>query len=290
MSVFNTYKNSGIYDLWKIEKDVFNSLLLDESDDIEILKVEIEHGIAVVKIQDEIASLLLIAVSKEAQEKGIGTRILSQVFKECRKRECKEIYAGHRIGKYLWPGVPTEPNTLVFFKKIGFESRMYKTSEDLVLNVEKFVTDQSIYNRLETEGFQITHPTTSDEEVILKLISEEFPFWYTYYKHQLKISDHDKLLICTNQSGEIVGVTMLFLGGYKFQPMFDGMVGGGRCLGVSEKYRGKGIGLALKAKGTEIARDSGAKYVVVQYTTVPDFYKTLGFQSWRQYHMLVKYL
>lgn len=65
--------------------------------------------------------------------------------------------------------------------------------------------------------------------------------------------------------------------------MFDNNVGGGGDLGVDPKWRGKGIGLAMKSWGMEVLKAEGVKYCWVAWTHVPGFYEKLGFKLWRKY-------
>lgn len=99
-------------------------------------------------------------------------------------------------------------------------------------------------------------------------------------------NEYNNILIIKNSYNEIVASATINFMDYKYQGLFDGVVGCGGILGVKRSERQKGLGIALKAKGMERLRENGAKYVVVQYTSEPDFYKKLGFKEFRNYHML----
>lgn len=285
---YEIYKNSSLFDEWKLDEETFAGYILNEPDEIKIYKIAIDDAYAIIKLQQDMASLMLLVVPDANQRRGIGTKLVQRVCDKCIELGCTKLYAGHKVGNYFWPGIPDIPDTLSFFKKVGFKERDGASCEDMVLATGDIDTDTSVVANLQTDGFTIKHPESFEASTLQEMINEEFPYWSQYYNQKIRDGDLDSLLICTNSDQEVVGATILFIGDYKFQPMFNGTVGGGGCLGVRERYRSKGIGLALKSQGNIIAKSKGAKYIVVQYTTSPGFYKKLGFKTWRKYHMLAK--
>jgi GNAT superfamily N-acetyltransferase len=54
---------------------------------------------------------------------------------------------------------------------------------------------------------------------------------------------------------------------------------------TAQAARGRGIGMALTARGTEIARDRGARTGFIGYTHLAGWYAKLGYTVWEEYIM-----
>lgn len=54
-----------------------------------------------------------------------------------------------------------------------------------------------------------------------------------------------------------------------------GLIG---CVGVDEKARGKGVGLALLVKAIENMKERGVEGVMIDWVTIRGFYELLGFE------------
>ena len=66
--------------------------------------------------------------------------------------------------------------------------------------------------------------------------------------------------------------------------------GGLGPLGVHEEYRGRGWGLFMLSGIIEALRDEGFEHVVIDWTTLVDYYGKLGFEPWLAYETFVKEL
>ena len=73
--------------------------------------------------------------------------------------------------------------------------------------------------------------------------------------------------------------------GFIWQELLGPKTGGIGTLGVREDARGRGIGLALAARTTEILRDRGLGSSYVGWTWLVDWYGKLGYRVWRKYAM-----
>jgi N-acetylglutamate synthase-like GNAT family acetyltransferase len=69
----------------------------------------------------------------------------------------------------------------------------------------------------------------------------------------------------------------------------DKMVGGIGPLGISRNVRKHGLGLALVRKAMEELRKNGVDQIIIDWTTLDEFYGKLGFTRWKHYtHMSKK--
>lgn len=59
------------------------------------------------------------------------------------------------------------------------------------------------------------------------------------------------------------------------------------AVGVDERFRGKGVGLALVVKAMENLRERGVEGVFVDDVHIDGFYERFGFETWWQYEKCV---
>lgn len=55
------------------------------------------------------------------------------------------------------------------------------------------------------------------------------------------------------------------------------------AVGIDEKARGKGVGLALVVKAIENLRERGVDGIFIDSVTIKGFYEKLGFETWWEY-------
>ena len=184
------------------------------------------------------------------------------------------------MGSYFWPGVPENlPSLQNFLKKEGFV--LSEGPVDMSADITNFSAQTNVYKTLDENGVTIEFASERYKDQILKFTKENFSNWYEYYLDDLTKGKYDEIFFA-HKGDEIIAISKLWIGG-NWDLLFENNVGGGGALGVSEKWRGKGIGLAMKTWGTEILRDKGVKYVWIGWTSSIGFYEKLGFRVWRRY-------
>jgi len=284
---YKLYLSSTLSEFWPIKIEELSEKLLSETEDIKVKSfVRDEKGVAIIKTKGDKCSLILIAVDKAFQRQGIGKSLLEGVKNDCIKAGVKTIYLGHKIGKYIWPGIPEQPDALRFFTKVGFIDYWGFPAEDLKMEIADYRPDNSIYQKIEKSSFKIVHPDKNDSKKLLQFEEINFPYWEKYFRNIIEKREYDKFLIVKDSGNEIVASEIISWGDYIFSGLFSGLVGSIGAVGVLEYERGKGIGMALYSKGMEILKRNDIKYAVVEYTSVPGFYEKLGFERWRKYQML----
>ena len=284
--VYNIYTQSKPGELWPIDRSDFLNHLLNEPEEIKVTLFQEKGGFSVLKTKGNEGSIVILAAVENEETEVTERKLLEKIITHSKDKGIKHIYWGHKVGKYLWPGLPFEPDKLLLYKEAGFENYWDKPAEDLILNITNFQASAEIYKRIKPLGFSVAQALSHDVEKILQFEETEFPNWLEHYRKVIDKNEIEKLLIVKDESGQIIGATILFWGDYFYRKLLNGLAGGAGAVGIAKAFRGKGLGSAMQAKALDILRDKGTKYAVVEYTGVPEFYEKLGFKRWKKYHML----
>lgn len=287
-SLYKIYSQSEIGKKWLISLDSFLDIIFCEEVGIIVKKYE-EHNnsFAVVRYSEKFASIIILISIGDDTEKE---KILKRIITDCEDRGVEDLYLGHKVGRYMWPGLPFESNDLNFYLENGFVYYWDNPSEDMILDIVEFEADKKAYVHIEKYGYSITLAKESDSEKIINFEEKEFPNWVKHFKRVIEEDEIDKILLVKDKDDVIVGSSILFWGDYKFRELFDKLTGGAGAVGIGEEYRGRGLGLAMQTKALEILRDKGVEIAIVEYTGEAGFYRKLGFRTWRKFHMLKKNL
>lgn len=287
--LFNAYRDAKEYEVWPLKEEVFvNTIYGKHKNDInnqtKVFTEEIEGklvGFISCKVRDTKGVITFIFVKEEFRLKGIGSKLLKQSIDWLKINGSNEAVFGAGAGSYIFPGIPKNLRIEGFFRKNGFEV----TDDGLVdmfQDITSWKAPEEIFNQAENKGVKIQFSNKESANKIVEFAKENFPNWYEYYKQDMGNEKYDKVFYASIQ-GEVVGISKLWMGDCTWDLLFENNVGGGGALGVSEKHRGKGIGLAMKAWGTKRIKDKGIKYIWIGWTYAIDFYKNLGFEVWREY-------
>jgi len=68
-----------------------------------------------------------------------------------------------------------------------------------------------------------------------------------------------------------------------WQPLFSEPIGGIGPLGIDENERGHGYGLAIVKAAINTLRERDIQTMIIDWTSLIDFYKKLGFKPWKGY-------
>ena len=284
--LFSIYKASAEYTLWPIKEERFIKILTgvgDTNTTIRIFSLGNAFILCKYKETDEEnkGRIIFLFVSKKDRKKGIGTQLLEQGIEWLKSKGATEIKCGGGAGSYFWPAIPKNLDCKEFFVKNGFEVED-NGPVDMSQDITNFVVPKGVDDSLKENKVEIEFSSKEWADEILKFTKENFPNWYDYYEQHLKNEEYDKVFFA-HKDKEIIGISELWIGDCNWDLLFENNVGGGGALGISEEWRGKGIGLAMKSYGTELLRDKGIKYVWIGWTYEIDFYKKLGFKVWREF-------
>ncbi|MBI2356744.1 GNAT family N-acetyltransferase [Candidatus Dojkabacteria bacterium] len=287
--LYEIYRNSEEYKLWPINKEPFLNIVTgkhknDINNETKVFKEYVGDDLAgyiSIKVRESKGVICFLFVGKNHRNNGIGSKLLKQAQEHFRGKGVKEVLFGAGAGSYIFPGLPKNLNVEGFFKELGFEVTD-KGLIDMYQDITNWNLPAGILEMMEEKGVKIAMSTREVAEKIVEFTKENFPNWYEYYRSDMEEERFSEVFYASIED-EIVGISELWMGECNWKLLFEGSVGGGAALGVSEKHRGKGIGLAMKAWGTQKIKEQGIKYVWIGWTYAVDFYRKLGFEVWREY-------
>jgi ribosomal protein S18 acetylase RimI-like enzyme len=213
----------------------------------------------------------------------VGTRLLATAASALRAQGAREINLGGPPGPYLWPGVPTNlEGAQRFFETRG--AAFTETRTDMKLDLSSYVTPSGVMERAAAADVRFSVATPADTESILTFEATHFPRWLGSFEAAIENGRHDEVLLVRDARGDLVGTAMIERPDPAF--VWDRLMPGAGQLGVvgvAEPARGRGIGLALSARGCEILADRGVRHVYLAWVWSPGWYAQLGFRVWRVY-------
>jgi beta-N-acetylhexosaminidase len=73
-----------------------------------------------------------------------------------------------------------------------------------------------------------------------------------------------------------------------WQTLLGHEAGGIAAVGVAQTARGRGIGIAIVARASEILKEAGVHNCYIDWVELTDFYAKLGYEKWREYRTSVR--
>jgi len=240
-------------------------------------------GFAAAHAHEDSGQLTALMVRPDFQRKGIGTALSRASLEWMGKKGARQARFGSGAGPYLWPGVPSELKpALRFFRKRGWKHA--ERLADLVMDVSSYRAPRWAMERANAAGVKMAPATAKDGPAILAFEKLHFEDWYRSFKEAVSEKRFDEILLARMPDGELAG-TLLFPPkdrDFTWEPVL-GSVGGFGCVGVAEKFREMGIGMAMCARSMELLREAGTKTIYVAWVYLIDWYGKLGLKPWREY-------
>lgn len=235
-------------------------------------------------------ALLVLLVSPQHQRAGIGSQLHTQALAALKERGCTHVQLASGALFNFWPGIPLNlPSAWYFFQSCGWAE--YERTFDLACDLHVYKTPSWVMNRVGQAHITIDVATHEDIAAILAFEALHFPQWLSYYQ-QVISSTINSVVVAKHVSGSIVGTSFLRLpphmGGARDLPWtlkLGENTGGVGPLGVAEPVRGRGVGLALAAKVTELLQARNIATSYVGYTWLVDWYAYLGYSLWSEYRL-----
>jgi ribosomal protein S18 acetylase RimI-like enzyme len=237
--------------------------------------------------------LQVIAVLPEAQRQGIGSALYDAALDYFRKVGCRQIRLGGNYPRF-WPGIPSNlPNVgplLDVVKKRGWSHG--QAIYDLVRSLEDYTLPDSSRQRMASEGISLAPATEKDIDEILAFETREFAGWLDSFKFLISLKDHADILVARDPKKGIVGTLSMYSPlsnprrvDVPWKSLLGETVGSLGEVGVAQSERGRGIGLALVAFGSEILKQRSVVNNWIGYTEKVDFYQKLGYKVWQKFEM-----
>jgi predicted N-acetyltransferase YhbS len=217
------------------------------------------------------------------RKRGLGTELLGAGVACLRASGVSTIALGGLPGPYFWPGVPTNlEGAQTFFERRGAAFTDLRT--DMTLDLGGYVTPPGVMERAEAAGVRFSLASPADAPVVLAFEAAHFPRWLGSFRRVLDAGRFDEVLLARDGTGALVGTALAERPDPQF--LWNRLLPGAGELGVvgvAEAARGRGIGLALSARGCEILAERGTPSVYLAWVWSTGWYAQLGFRIWRVY-------
>jgi beta-N-acetylhexosaminidase len=176
-----------------------------------------------------------------------------------------------------------------FFAAQGWN--LSDTVYDLVQDLSTYTTPPAIYQRMTKQQITLEPATQADGADVLAFEKREFPHWLMHYERCVRLGDYQDLLVARDQQGQILGTLMVYTAqssSERHDLIWQGVLGSDAgafgAVGVAESQQGRGIGIALVARASDILKERGVRNCAIDWVLLTDFYGKLGYTKWRAYH------
>lgn len=213
-------------------------------------------------------SVVILCVKKEYRHSGYGRHLLimAEGFISV---NYNEVVLG---GGGLFQGVPCdedEESSVPFFEKRGY------TADFTSVNMGLELDDKSAAMLKRTprpDGITYRFATDSDREKLLAAVKDAQADWLPIFDE-----NNDAPVLLAVCGDEIAGFEMAEEDGGMFFADNEkhGMIG---CVGVTHKYRRRGIGLAMTAEGSLSLYEKNCKDIQLLYVERVAWYNKLGYE------------
>jgi ribosomal protein S18 acetylase RimI-like enzyme len=268
---------------WPLDEKRFNAI--GARNTILALRQNEPVGCALVDVSDSNGYIQLLVVAPEYKGKGIGSLLLASAEEQLSSYGVQRILPGGGTG-YLWQGVPED--VAGWFLNQGYTDN--ELSIDMTMQLGDYVYPAWVENK-SPAGLTLRYALLTDATGLYAALQDDddgdLRGWLGYYTNKMQSQQYDYILLALIE-GKIVGFVILLEGDMTWQRCFDGRTGGFGCLGVSNSYRGKGIGRVLASKATLILKQRGLDTSYVGWTWLEDWYGALGYRTWKRFHMMSK--
>lgn len=291
--------NSEYGNIYPISQELFERNLQNAYDDATL--VALSDGKAVgfiigkiwqdeykIEAYDNVGWISLIFVHSDYRKRGIGSNLLKQVESEFELLNKSTINIGRDYSDFF-PGLPMElKDSLEWFIHRGYDNQ--GITHDLVCkNKEKMPIINSNY--------VFRTATINDKNAIMEFLHNNWPGRWTK-----EILDYwncggtgRECVICLD-GDKVCAFAKLGYPNTNEQQISNSLtwrkhfnaLGGIGPLGVDKEYRGRHLGYDIVASAKNILIDAGVSDIIIDWTSLMDFYHKFGFEEWKSYYYLTK--
>lgn len=233
-------------------------------------------------------SISLLLVSPEHRLRGVGAVLHERALGHFREEGASSAVLGASTPMF-WAGVPHNlPGALAFFRAMGWSFTGH--SIDMSRDVRGYRMPEDARRRM--DAAQVVDSTAASEDLpeLFGLVAREFPGWLDVYRGVAALDDLDDLLIFRDGGGRVIG--SLVMSSPRSHPSRTDCIwtallgqdaGALGCVGISADSRGRGLGLAIVARASEILGERGVGQCYIAWTHLAGFYARLGYKVWREF-------
>ncbi|RGP77279.1 mycothiol acetyltransferase [Fusarium longipes] len=238
-----------------------------------------------------------IGVLPEYRRQGIGSALLEKAkiglvdAARSNGEELKSLEVGSIFPRFWWQ----IPKTVSEDVKQFFSHRgIYITSQtirDLYKDITHDIAPPEIMDRVSKTKAKFSPWSAELYEECMTKQRAQFS-WAGVYESLASQNQHDQILVAfDSDTNEQIGWTLMCSYDsaasdvFAFLPLLPsgektGLIA---AVGVDEKARGKGIGLALVIKAMETLKERGMEGILIDAVEIRGFYERLGFETFQEY-------
>ncbi|RFN46288.1 hypothetical protein FIE12Z_9442 [Fusarium flagelliforme] len=259
-----------------------------------------EHGLCLSYVIDGSTAgdgrgrIAAIGVLSGHRRQGIGSALLKKTkigLKDAVGGELKSLEVGSIFPRFWWQIPSTAPKEVKeFFSHRGVYDASHPI-RDLYKDITKETAPSEILERASKSKAKFAPWSTELYEECMTKQRAQFS-WSGVYAALAAHNQHDQVLVAFDpDTNEQIGWTLMCSQGavasdaFAFLPLLPsgektGLIA---AVGVDEKARGKGIGLALVVKAMETLKERGMEGILIDAVEIRGFYERLGFATFWEY-------
>jgi GNAT superfamily N-acetyltransferase len=238
--------------------------------------------------------LALLAVHPDFQRRGLGRKLVGRAEAYLKVQGADRVVLGGSFHHAL-AGVPERSPARALFAACGYDVGP-KVVWDVQRDVRSFAMPDRVGEDLaaaEVSGRMVVsrYGMSVDPEAtaaLFEFLHAEFPGrWTRDVAFALSRADSAGHVATLEDGDRVVAFAQVHTSGSPGALRwhgFDPDVAAIGPVGVAERYKGKGLGLAIVALATEHLKRMGARRVVIDWTDLLEFYGRLGYEPWLSYH------
>lgn len=245
------------------------------------------------KMDREVGWIQALLVKGQYRKKGIGTKLLELAENALQSNGVKVVHLGRDPWHYF-PGIPTiYRSNQKWFEKLGYNSGQLQY--DLI---QTFNNTQPFILNMKDKNINISILHINEKNKFLLFLNKEFPGRWEYEAHQYFEKNGDgREFVVMKKEGRIIGFCRLndakspFIAqNVYWSPLWNGKLGGIGPLGISKEERKKGLGEGIVKAAINILWERNIRTMLIDWTTLTDFYGKLNFHIWKEYQQYTKHL
>ncbi|KAF7729007.1 hypothetical protein EC973_005038 [Apophysomyces ossiformis] len=240
--------------------------------------------------------LVLLMVSPAYENQGIGSCLHNSALEHWAMEGIHSLKIGSNYPRFF-PGIPDScKRALEFFKERGWcvdDDVVW----DLIRDLRSYETSKAISTRMAKENIWFGRILPSQLWEVFALQERNFPRWLSRYQTVAEQGDLQDIIVARDggENGRVVASLTIHTTNisndkrsdliWTDQSLYGVKSGAISYVGVAEEERGRGIGIGIVAYANEILKKRGVEKVYIDFVRIPDFYKRLGYDFWRGYHL-----
>jgi len=237
-----------------------------------------------------------LLVDPAAQRSGIGRALLARLEDRMRQQGIREAAVSRGLYRF-WTGVPDDlPAARAFFESQGY--RRNHEAIDMFAPLEGFEADERDRRCLEQQSAEVASATEADFGRVYDLLTREAPGWRGSLVAMAASGDLGNVLVIRRR-GEVIGQVQTFTPRSRFRAanlvwerLCGADVGGFGAVLVAQKWRGRGLGVALIRAAASHVKRCGGTGCFIDWTShaLAPFYARIGASVWKTAGMYGKAL